>query len=249
MDDGDPDVVRRLRINLTRLHAERECLNLVLANIGTSSTKRIKIGHNTDQLDAIKAYVTNALKSIQKPKRFGMDRRSMFEATHEAFGIEFEGRESTLQYFGWQLVENVENYIRRAESKAKITTVIYGGVMTTNIKLEGTTIYGDFNPIIAKNITNSFNKIGESKANDDLKEKLKVLTIEVANLAKQLPPDQAEEVTRDLDSLTSEALAEKPRKKWYSLSAEGILEAAKFVSSMTEPISTAVKAVLTLLIP
>lgn len=247
MGKGDPDAVRRLRINLTRLHAERECLHRVLANIRTVSGCKIRIEENFDQLDAINSYIKDALASIQKPKQFGMNRSSMFEAAHDAFGIEFGGDEATLQKLGWQLAENVENYIRRAENKAKITTVIYKGAMITNIQMGNVTVSGDFNLVTAKNIENSFNKVEKSEVNSDLKDKLKELTVEVANLAKQLPKDKAEEVTRYLDSLTSEAVAEKPSKEWYEFSANGILEAAKFVASMIEPISTAVKAVLALL--
>jgi len=247
MGKGDPDAVRRLRINLTRLHAERECLNIVLHNIGTLKESNIKLSKNFDQLDTIRNYIKKSLASIQAAESFGMNRSSMFAAAHEAFGIEFEGFESTLQDLGWQLAENVKNYIRRAENKAKISITIHGGVMITNIQMGNVTVSGDFTFVTAKNITNSFNKIGESNANDDLKEKLKVLAIEVAKLAKELPPDKAEEVTRDLDSLTSEAVAKNPRKKWYELSLQGILDAAIFVASMIGPISTAVKDVSSLL--
>lgn len=243
MGDGDPDAVRRLRINLTRLHAERECLHRVLANIQTSNTGRIKIGDSFPQLDAINSYINKALKSIQKPKQFGIDRRSMFEVAHDAFGIALEGHEATLQGLGWQLAENVKNYIRRAENKAKIITVINEGDMITNIQMGNVTVSGDFNLVTARNIENSFNKVEKSEVNSDLKEKLKLLTIEVANLAKQLPSDIAEEVTRDLKTLTEESISPKPRKKWYELSFSGILEAAKYVASMIEPITTSVTAV------
>lgn len=243
MGKGDPDAVRRLRINLTRLHTERECLNIALANIGILNKYRIVLNENFNQLDVIRQYIKESLASIQTDQAFGMDRKSMFAAAHEAFRFEFEGPDATLQSLGWQLAENVENYIRRAEDKAKIPTVIHGGVMITNIKLDGTTIYGSFQPVIAENITNSFNKIGESKVNNNLKEKLKELTIEVANLAKQLSPDEAEAVTRDLKALTEEVNSPKPRNEWYELSLKGISEAAKSVASMIEPITTSVTAV------
>ncbi len=124
MGKGDPDAVRRLRINLTRLHTERECLNIALANIGTLNEYNIVLSEKFDQLNAIRRYIKKSLASIQDVQDFGMDRSYIFAAAHEAFGIEFEGLESTLKDLGWQLAENVENYIRQAEDKAKITTVI-----------------------------------------------------------------------------------------------------------------------------
>ncbi|NOZ68065.1 MAG: hypothetical protein GXP46_02155 [Deferribacteres bacterium] len=244
MGEGDPDAVRRLRINLTRLHAERECLNLVLANIGTTQGCNIKLGDNLKQLDAIQQYLNDALVSIQKPKRFGISQASMFEVAHDAFEIAIEGQEATLQEMGWQVAEKVDNYIRRAENNAKITTVIKGDVVTTNIQLDNVCIGGDFNVATAKNIEKSFNRVKKAEVNSDLKEKLKLLTVEVAKLAKELPSDNAEKLTRDLDNLTSEALSAKPRRKWYELSAEGILEAAKAVANVTESVTKAVTAVV-----
>jgi hypothetical protein len=81
-----------------------------------------------------------------------------------------------------------------------------------------------------------------------MKEALKELTAKVAELAKQLPPDKAEPVSKDLLALTSEAVSKEPRKAWYELSANGLLEAAKTVAEMTGPVTTAVKAVLALLV-
>ncbi|MBV5329337.1 MAG: hypothetical protein JZU65_17235 [Chlorobium sp.] len=242
MGEGDPDTVRRLRIHLTRLHAERECLNIVLANIGTDPGCKLKLGHDLTQSDAIKAYLDEALASIQKPKRFGINQAPIFKAAHDAFGIALEGEAATLQQMHWQLAEKVEKYIKRTENEAKITTIIYEGAMITNIQMDNVSITGDFTVVTAKNIENSFNKVGKSDVNSDLKEKLKLLTIEVAKLAKELPTEAAEKVTRDLDNLTFEAISNTPRKKWYELSAEGILEAAKAVANMTESVTKAVMA-------
>jgi hypothetical protein len=73
------------------------------------------------------------------------------------------------------------------------------------------------------------------------------LSTEVANLAKELPDAKAEAVANDLSTLTSEALASAPRRKIYEVSAEGLMEAAKTVAGMAEPITRAVKVVLALL--
>lgn len=233
---GDPDAVRRLRINLTRLHTERECLNIALANIGTLNGYRIVLKEKFNQLDSIRQYIKKSLASIQADQAFGMDRKSMFVAAHEAFRFEFEGREATLQSLGWQLAENVENYIRREEDKMRTPTVHIGHI-GDKMNFSDTT-----GPIVIKSeIVNS--SIGGSDKNSDLKEKLKALTIEVENLAKQLSPDEAKAVTRDLKALTEEVNSPKPRNEWYELSLKGISEAAKSVASMIEPITTSVTAV------
>jgi hypothetical protein len=244
MGEGDPDAVRRLRVCLTRMHAERECLNLVLAHIGTGPGYKLKLRDNLDQLDAVQCYLENALPSILKTMRFGINQAPLFEVAHDAFGIALEGQETKLEHMGWQLAEKVKTYIRRVEDKAKVSTNIYGDNVETKIQMDNVSVTGDITIVTAKNIQNSFNRVQGSKVNTDLKEKLKTLTVEVAKLAKELPPDDAETVTRDLDTLTSEAVSAKPRRKCYEVSAEGILEAAKFVGTMTETVAKAVKDVV-----
>ena len=241
---GDPDAVRRLRINLTRLHAERECLNLVLANVGTGLKGRLNLEKDLVQLDEIQQYLKNSLVSIQKPERFGMNQASMFEAAHDAFGIALAGQEATLSQLRQDIAVTVDKYIRRAEDKGKvITNINYGGVMTT-IQMGNVQVGGDFTVVTAKNIENSFNKAAASDVSNELKENLKLLAIEVAKLAKELPAKEAERVTNDLSALTSEAVSGEPRKEWYQLSAKGILDAAKFVAEMVPPVTKAVTGVL-----
>jgi hypothetical protein len=41
-------------------------------------------------------------------------------------------------------------------------------------------------------------------------------------VAEKLLPDKAKELTRDLAMFTNEATSDKPRRKWWELSLEGI---------------------------
>ena len=59
-----------------------------------------------------------------------------------------------------------------------------------------------------------------------------------------MPPQLAEEVAQDLHTFVSEATSANPRKKWYELSAGGLIEASKTVAAMSGSITTAVKAIL-----
>jgi hypothetical protein len=43
---------------------------------------------------------------------------------------------------------------------------------------------------------------------------------------------QAEQVANDLQTFTNEATSEKPRRKWWELSAEGMKEAANTVGEI-----------------
>lgn len=65
----------------------------------------------------------------------------------------------------------------------------------------------------------------------------------VAELCKGIPQDKAREAARDLDTLASEIASGKPRQKWFEISAEGLMDAAKTVAKMASPIVKTVKDV------
>lgn len=86
-----------------------------------------------------------------------------------------------------------------------------------------------------------------SVSSTPLEQELDQLTKLIEQLATQLPADQAKAVRDDLTSLKQEAAREQPRRKWYELSADGLLEAAKAVAGMAPAIAKSVGAVLGIL--
>jgi hypothetical protein len=101
--------------------------------------------------------------------------------------------------------------------------------------------------VAAQSIQDSFKKVSESSANDELKNQLIKLNEAVAEMLKVLSPAQQKQVASDLKVLTDEATSEAPRRKWYELSAQGLLEAAKAVGETALPVITAVNTVVGLL--
>lgn len=63
------DTIRRLRIHLFRLHAERECLQQVLWAI---AEKRIKITARTDASDALQRYLDESIKLLSRETFAGL---------------------------------------------------------------------------------------------------------------------------------------------------------------------------------
>jgi len=106
---------------------------------------------------------------------------------------------------------------------------------------------GNINQVAADTINNAFNTVAQSSAPQDLKAELEKLNQAVAEMVKLLPEEKQREVAQDLKTLTDEATSSSPRKKWYELSAEGLIEAAKAVGEAATPVITAAKAVLALL--
>lgn len=107
---------------------------------------------------------------------------------------------------------------------------------------------GDINVVTAETIDRSFNKATRADhLSDELQEILQELSRQVEGMVEHLPPKKAEEVARDLETLTDEAISGKPRRKWYELSAEGLIDAAKAVGEAAEPVIKTVKRILPLL--
>ncbi len=134
---------------------------------------------------------------------------------------------------------------RKAERKAQATRESGKTTVTNIIHVEGDYIEGikpmSHDIINHGNITNS--QVGQTLTNctnmiqqqneGPLKTLLAELEKDVQALISQLPEDQKEETTGNLELLVKAATSEKPNRKWYSVSSEGLLEASKYVKDFT----------------
>ncbi len=134
---------------------------------------------------------------------------------------------------------------RKAERKARESRESGKTAVTTIIHVEGDYIQGtkpmsnDIN--IHGNVTNS--QIGQTLTNctnmiqqqneGQLKTLLGDLEKDVQALISQLPEDQKEETAMNLEMVVKAATSEKPHRKFYSVSSEGLLEATKYVKDFT----------------
>jgi internalin A len=67
----------------------------------------------------------------------------------------------------------------------------------------------------------------------------------VQKLIDSLPEDKkdvASQVAENLEMLVKQATSEKPNRKWYSISAEGLVEASKYVKDFTGNIAGTIKS-------
>jgi ribosome recycling factor len=195
--------------------------------------------------DLTQQYLNNAIRAIERSARSGIPQSPLLEAAWQAIEGATPGKGTTLEQMRRQVAAKVERYIEQSHRSAQIVNI--GEQMNTTIRIGEVSVTGDFSFVTARNIQDSFNKSSSTVGNTQLKQTLQALTAEVGRLAAKLSKDEAEKVSQDLQTLTSEATSKSPRRKWYELSAEGLIEAAKTVAEMAEPVSTAVKAVLALL--
>ena len=98
-----------------------------------------------------------------------------------------------------------------------------------------------------KSIQDSFNVIEKAPIQEDLKEQLKQLAQAVEAMTQALSKEQAEEAADDMKRLAEEATKPAPNKKWYSVSIEGLTQAAQNLGQVGEPVLKLAAKVLVLL--
>jgi len=105
--------------------------------------------------------------------------------------------------------------------------VIFEGPITGS-----TIIVGGKENIVEQHIERSFN----TPSNPELAPLLAQLTQAVEQVLAHLSAEQAAEVREDLERLQEELQKPQPRKKWYNLSIEGLIQAAKNVGAIGGPV-------------
>jgi len=228
-----PQTLRELRVHLSRLHAERQCLGGVLRAM---STKKVAVVRGTEESDSFQAYLLDRAQMLLRRDALGIDQTEILAAAAELSDLVDVGqRESLLALVGKirpNVLRQVERLIEREKNRAHIVQInVEGDYVGEQVIIKGNTIYNG-NLVVAKTIQNSFNTLQDSSANDELRAQLEELHTAVGAMAEKLDPKKAEEVARDLESLTKEATAAEPRRKWYEFSGEGLIEAAKAVADV-----------------
>jgi hypothetical protein len=121
----------------------------------------------------------------------------------------------------------------------------------TNIHIggnvEGSNIVSGNNNVVTQKIQDSFNKAEAADVQAELKETLKQLATAVEAMNKALPAEKAAEAADDLDKLVEEATKPNPSKKWYSVSVDGLVQAAENIGKVGVPVVDLSRKVLSLL--
>ncbi len=247
------DTTRKLRLHLLRLHAERECLKRVLAALGT----RLQFVAGSDASDRLEEHLDAALRLLDRKTRFGIEQSPLLDAVRDSFALAQPGETGVLttelEKARKRVARKTERFLLGRVNQASVVNIVHGTQTIGRIDMrsinfgDNVTVTGDFNVVVADQIENSFNRVAASDVKQELKDALQQLAIESAKVAKALPAERAEEVARDLDTLTKEATATQPRRRWYEVSAEGLLDAAKAVGEAAKPLVETVKLVLALL--
>lgn len=261
---NDLDLARRVRLHIFRFHAERECLKQVLRLIIRG---KLQPGVRTDSSNNLQQYLLGCGKLFSKKPRFGLSHSEILEEIQRFEDIINPGERGTLLAqlssiaVRKNIYDNVEHVVGGG-TDSKQNIYVYGSGHRINVGIQqrtgGTEVtkyeikigdnvkfMGDF--VVANTIQNSFNKISSSAASEAIKESLKQLTEAVTDMCNHLPQERAREAARDLETLTNEGLSDRPRRKWYELSSQGLIEAAKTVGQVAAPVISIVNSLLLLL--
>lgn len=264
---ADRSVVRSLRLHLFRLHAERECLKHVLRVI---IQRKLAVTNSSGEppdspSNLLQQYLLGAGELFSNRNKYGLPQPDILTAAYAFDDLVTEGERSTLLSQLAQIRNSVKRtvsaYTAQSPDSSGGLYVINNSVvtlthetrigrqtMTTNqVNIGDNATISHSNIAAAEKIVDSLKNVQSSGADPEMKKRLEELHTAVAELIKKLPEDKAQSVTQDLQALSAEATAKSPRRKWYELSADGLIEAATTVAAMSDPVTKAVKAVLALL--
>ena len=120
------------------------------------------------------------------------------------------------------------------ETKKKIMGMLgdAGWVEDRSINIGGNVV----NSQIGQSISNSTNLIQTQPASDR-RDWLEQLQGMAKKLMENLPEDKQGEVAENLEILVKQAISETPNRRWYSIAAVGLLDAAKFVKDLSGDIA------------
>ena len=111
-------------------------------------------------------------------------------------------------------------------TKVDNSTVIGSQIGGQNNKLEIT------NAQIGQTLTNCTNMI-QQQASGPTKDMLEQLQREASDLIAKLPEAKQAEAAGDLEQVVKGVTSNPPVRRWYSVSAEGLMEAAKYAKDFT----------------
>lgn len=231
-----PARLNNLRLNLLRLHAEREVLKLVLRSTTTLGQPGPALEH----------YLARAHKLLMLDTRFGNDQAAL-KAAFGAYDDLTAGERAAVQALlakRGQTLGRVQQLLDLLQGSAVPVNV---NIFEEGSRVNNVTIGNNSGQVnVDSTFTNSTNIIGSTDAGE-LKTALEQLLAATRQLAAQLPEAQREQVAKRTETIAREAASSQPDKEILGISAKGLIDAAKTVAELAKPIATAVGAVLGIL--
>jgi hypothetical protein len=242
----DPEL-RHLRIHLVRLHEERETLKYVLQLM---AREQLTVAGDSDEAQELDSYLTDAAKSFERDSFHGIGIDGTLRVAYGAEALvsdaDWASLRAALEQSRRQLTRAIERVVQADRDRQPIqpTTQVqnfFGSVTMTddhsiNIGGEGAVTLTGVNIAQGQQIQQSLSNVKTSGASDEIKSTMEAIHNELVKLLPQLPAEDAEKATASFDRLSKAATEPKPDRKWWEVSASGLLEAANAVADAGKPL-------------
>jgi len=254
---------RTLRLYLLRLHAEYECLRIVLRNI---KEKIINPPPKGELSDKLQLYLNKATKNIGNLETKCEDQftRELTYIARNATNMirpgDLDELLGIIQDLGLRgnIAQKAVDFIRSDGNlnpaggdvfyiNSPEVKIMTGDNINVNQAI-GSNIGGQNNQITNTfgTITNTIKSMPNGTQAD--KEELAKLVQQLADALKNVPPDQqeaAENVSKATKRVVDAAAEEKPDKQWFSVTADGLKKAAENIKAVLPDVLSIATSIIT----
>jgi hypothetical protein len=243
---SDKDEINRLYLHLLRLHTEVETF-FGLSRLMLLDPPRLSYGDPSTRSDLLARYLKNSLKILTGrfltgyetdgilADAFRVHRRVSHEEYEALLGIFADFDSEISDSFGRLIAQGLKN--ATGLSGVSITINERGAVdesihISAGGDITNSGLIGSHNYV-----KDSFQRIEQGSASDELKADLKELIVAIAALAPQVPDASVgEQLARDVQSFSDEASATTPRKPMLQAFGDQIVSVAKVVGQYGLPV-------------
>lgn len=232
--------LRSLRLCLTRLHAEREVLDLILKQI---HRRRLLNPPTEEAANLLDSYFNKRIKIVNRDTWGGVKQSQIVAAFDATQAVIRPASQAQLvsRYEGsrrqvWQKIAAYQEQ-RRATRLVHVLNAEKGAIMVDKqVNVSGTGNIVNVAEYMS-NVTNTVNNnLAESDADEQVKTLIKQLSEEIKRVASEADPSQTKKMGKNLEALSKEVASDEPERRWYEVSLEGIKEAAQAVGAIATPI-------------
>lgn len=246
-------VLRSLRLCLLRLHAERECLDRVLAHVLYG---RITYAAGTGVGDRLVQYLDDSTKLLEKQRTRGVQQSDLMATMTAALLEAMTAAEKASRPLETQAILDRITYVQR-QIRVKVERYLVehsgpkigdGGIyMEKNdgVVITGGTQTGPIvGQVIASQISGSFNTVVNSGAGADIQAAMTQLSAAIEKLLPKVGESDQSTIADSVDILAKQAVKPKPDQDFVRTAGTKLIEIAKTVTELATPVATAVNAVL-----
>jgi hypothetical protein len=259
---GDLDLLRRIRLHLFRLHAEREVLKWIL---GAASHGDLADGSDPEPWDRLQRYLNDTLGLLERGSIYGIGPTEDLRSALRLTDLVNPGERSSLLAQLEGVRGNVLRKVENASAEQHLQPILYYDDRTIfeqpkevtmgdriEANTDNSTNFRDINAPVGAVGTNSkvwagtMQQINFSSASEELKATLAEVVNAVEAMTAELDSDSAEGASRDAKALIDEATSKSPRRETIERISSGLLRTAETVGKVGVPVVKTVTMLLAL---